>query len=77
MEMEASSATSAGEPIHLTPISTYDKTMKVNARGAFLGTKYAVKQMMKQDLGPGGDRGWIVNLASIAGLVGFNGARRF
>jgi NAD(P)-dependent dehydrogenase (short-subunit alcohol dehydrogenase family) len=55
----------------------YDKTMKVNARGTFLGCKYAIAQMMKQDLHPSGDRGWIINISSIAGLVGFPGGRKF
>jgi NAD(P)-dependent dehydrogenase (short-subunit alcohol dehydrogenase family) len=66
-----------GQPIHLTPISVYDKTMSVNARGTFLGCKYAIAQMMKQDLHPSGERGWIINLSSIAGLVGFGGCREF
>jgi NAD(P)-dependent dehydrogenase (short-subunit alcohol dehydrogenase family) len=53
----------------------FDKTMRINARGTFLGCKYAIAQMLKQDLHPSGDRGWIINLASVAGLVGFSGAR--
>jgi len=28
--------------------------MKINARGTFLGCKYAIAQMMKQDLHPSG-----------------------
>jgi NAD(P)-dependent dehydrogenase (short-subunit alcohol dehydrogenase family) len=32
--------------------------------------KYAVTQMMKQDALPSGERGWIVNVASIGGQVG-------
>jgi NAD(P)-dependent dehydrogenase (short-subunit alcohol dehydrogenase family) len=51
--------------------------MGVNARGTFLGCKYAIAQMMKQDLQPNGDRGWIINLSSVAGLVGFGGCREF
>jgi NAD(P)-dependent dehydrogenase (short-subunit alcohol dehydrogenase family) len=42
----------------------------VNARGVFLGMKYAVTQMMKQDPLASGKRGWIVNIASIGGQVG-------
>jgi NAD(P)-dependent dehydrogenase (short-subunit alcohol dehydrogenase family) len=63
------------EGAHVTPISTWDKTMRINARGTFLGCKYAITQMLKQDLGPSGSRGWIVNMASVAGLVGVAGAR--
>ncbi|KAF9880489.1 hypothetical protein CkaCkLH20_02443 [Colletotrichum karsti] len=63
----------AGRPplgIHQTPVDTWDVTMSVNARSVFLGCKYAVAQMLKQDILPSGDRGWIVNISSIFGLVG-------
>jgi NAD(P)-dependent dehydrogenase (short-subunit alcohol dehydrogenase family) len=52
------------------PVSNYDKTMEVNSRSVFLGMKYAITQMMKQDPLPSGERGWIVNVASIGGQVG-------
>jgi len=74
-EIDQTKATNVGQPIHLTPISTFDKTMRVNARGVFLGCKYATAQMMKQDLLSSGDRGWIINIASVAGLIGFTGCR--
>lgn len=48
----------------------YDKTMAVNAKGVFLANKYAITQMVKQDIGPNGARGKIVNIASVGGLVG-------
>ncbi|KAM0746028.1 putative short chain dehydrogenase [Meredithblackwellia eburnea MCA 4105] len=48
----------------------YDKTMLVNAKGVFLANKYAIKQFVKQDIGPNGTRGKIINIASIGGLVG-------
>jgi NAD(P)-dependent dehydrogenase (short-subunit alcohol dehydrogenase family) len=60
--------------VHATPISTWDKTLRINARGTFLGCKYAITQMLKQDVGPSGSRGWIINMASVAGLVGIPGA---
>jgi NAD(P)-dependent dehydrogenase (short-subunit alcohol dehydrogenase family) len=60
--------------VHATPISTWDKTQRINARGTFLGCKYAITQMLKQDAGPSGSRGWIINMASVAGLVGIPGA---
>lgn len=44
----------------------------VNSRGVFLGMKYATAQMMKQDPLPSGDRGWIVNISSIGGLLGLS-----
>lgn len=52
----------------------YDFTMNVNAKGVWLGCKYAIKQFMKQEpikSSTGADlRGRIVNIASIGGLVG-------
>ena len=52
----------------------YDLTMSVNAKGVWLGCKYAITQFMKQDpiTTPSGEkvRGRIVNIASIGGLVG-------
>jgi NAD(P)-dependent dehydrogenase (short-subunit alcohol dehydrogenase family) len=50
--------------------AAFEKTMGVNVRGVFLGTKYASKQMVSQEPGANGDRGWIVNLASVYGLGG-------
>jgi len=58
------------KPIWETSEETWDKTMRINSRGVFLGCKYAGAQMVKQEPHPNGDRGWIINLASILGLVG-------
>ncbi len=49
------------------PIDNYDRIMAVNARGTFLCMKAELTQMLKT----GG--GAIVNLASVAGLIGFPG----
>ena len=48
----------------------WDMTQAVNSKGVFLGMKYASRQMLKQDAFPSGDRGWIINISSILGLVG-------
>ncbi|KAL1608012.1 hypothetical protein SLS60_002951 [Paraconiothyrium brasiliense] len=48
----------------------WDKILNINLKGVFLGTKYASRQMVEQRAGPSGDRGWIVNIASIWGLSG-------
>ncbi|KAF2820988.1 short-chain dehydrogenase/reductase-like protein [Ophiobolus disseminans] len=50
--------------------SAFEKTMQVNIKGVFLGTKFATRQMKDQKPHPSGDRGWIINLASVYGLVG-------
>jgi len=51
--------------------------MAVNAKGVFLGCKYAIRQMLSQDLLPSADgepdRGWIVNVASVQAMVGYFG----
>lgn len=56
--------------IHETPDEWFDLTMAVNARSIFLGCKHVIGQMLKQEKYESGDRGWIVNLASVFGLVG-------
>lgn len=52
--------------------------MAVNVKSIFLGCKHVITQMLKQDVHPSGDRGWIINLSSIYGLVGgfYNGKYR-
>jgi len=46
----------------------WNRQMDVNLKGVFLCTKYAVQQMLNQGKG-----GRIINISSIAGLVGFPG----
>jgi len=52
------------ESIEETTVKSWDKVMDVNAKGVFLGTKAAIPAMRTS----GG--GSIINLSSIAGLVG-------
>ncbi len=70
--------------IHETSEDDYDKTMAINAKGIFLGCKYATAQMLKQDPLPPDpsaaegetsppSRGWIINTASVQGLVPYYG----
>lgn len=47
----------------------YDRTMLVNSKSVWLGSKFAIKQMLTQDP-VDGSRGRVVNIASIGGLVG-------
>ncbi|KAI1751977.1 hypothetical protein F4782DRAFT_530920 [Xylaria castorea] len=63
----------AGKPpmrLHETPEDFWDVTMAVNAKSVFLTSKFTIEQMLKQDLYSSGDRGWIINISSIFGLVG-------
>ncbi|CAG8958767.1 hypothetical protein HYFRA_00011611 [Hymenoscyphus fraxineus] len=64
---------------HETPMSVFDTTIEVNLRATFLGCKYALAQFLRQEPLPAnsrGDetRGWIVNTASLAGVVALPGA---
>lgn len=66
------------QPLHTTPDDTWDITMRVNARSVFLGTKFAIAQMLKQEPHqPSGDRGWIINISSIMGSIAAEGNRTF
>jgi NAD(P)-dependent dehydrogenase (short-subunit alcohol dehydrogenase family) len=56
--------------LHLTDEATWDTTMRVNAKSVFLGCKYALTQMLAQVPHSSGDRGWIINISSIMGMIG-------
>lgn len=51
-------------PLPLMDLETFETVMAVNTRGVFLGLKYQIPQMLQQG------RGTILNIASVAGLVG-------
>jgi NAD(P)-dependent dehydrogenase (short-subunit alcohol dehydrogenase family) len=55
-------------PVWEVEEEAFERTLDVNVKGVFLGTKYAARQMVRQEPGPSGDRGWIINLASVFGL---------
>ena len=44
--------------------------MAVNARSVFLASKHVLKFMLAQNKDERGDRGWIINISSIFGLIG-------
>ncbi|KAJ5326784.1 uncharacterized protein N7506_009886 [Penicillium brevicompactum] len=56
--------------LHLTDEATWDTTMRVNVKSVFLGCKYALTQMLSQEPNSSGDRGWIINISSIMGMIG-------
>ncbi|EGU76869.1 hypothetical protein FOXB_12605 [Fusarium oxysporum f. sp. conglutinans Fo5176] len=56
--------------VHETPEDWWDLTLAVNLKSIFLVSKYVIAQMLKQDKSETGDRGWIINMSSIFGLVG-------
>ncbi|KAI5359802.1 putative short-chain dehydrogenase/reductase SDR, NAD(P)-binding domain superfamily [Septoria linicola] len=57
-------------PVWEIPLDVWQGTQDVNSTGVFLGTKYAVQQMLRQTPHASGDRGWIINTASILAYVG-------
>ena len=60
--------------LHLAEEEQWDLTMNVNAKSVFLGCKYALGQMLRQDPHPSGERGWIVNMSSIASMIAIQGS---
>jgi NAD(P)-dependent dehydrogenase (short-subunit alcohol dehydrogenase family) len=50
----------------------FDLTMSVNSKGVFLGSKYAVRQMMDQQPRADGARGQIINICSVAAERGLD-----
>ena len=47
----------------------FDKTIAVNLKGVWIGSKLAITQFLKQEVN-GSSRGTVINIASIGGLVG-------
>jgi len=58
-------ATIAVAAVEELSVDEWDRVMKVNGRGVFLGCKHAIVQFKKQ-----GGGGAIVNIGSISGVVG-------
>jgi len=52
-------------PLHETTEEDWDTVLDVNLKSVFLGSKRVIPEMLKQS------KGKIINVASIAGLVGF------
>jgi NAD(P)-dependent dehydrogenase (short-subunit alcohol dehydrogenase family) len=62
---------------HLTDEDVWDITMNINAKSVFLGCKYATAQMLQQEPHCSGDRGWIINMSSIMGIIAGQDNRQF
>ena len=65
-----------GGPVHLLEAASWDHVLDINLKGTFLVCKHALAQMLKQQL-VDGERGVIVNLASIEGLEGTAGGSAY
>jgi NAD(P)-dependent dehydrogenase (short-subunit alcohol dehydrogenase family) len=72
-----------GGPVHMLPDEEWDRVIDINLKGTFIVARAATTQMLTQDRvdpsvgGFGGERGSIVNLASIEGLEGTAGGSAY
>ena len=57
----------SGGSIEDADVADWDRVMDVNGKGVFLGCKFAIAAMKRNDAPAGGS---IINMSSIAGLVG-------
>jgi len=62
----------ADQPVETVEAEDYDWLMDINLRGTYFGSKLAAAVMTDQD-----DGGAIINLSSVAGLVGYTGASTY
>ncbi len=65
-----------GGPVHLLEPDEWDRIMRINSTGTFLVARHATRQMLQQDL-VDGERGAIVNVASIEGIEGTAGGSAY
>ncbi|GLP80920.1 SDR family NAD(P)-dependent oxidoreductase [Mycobacterium antarcticum] len=65
-----------GGPIHVLPDEEWDRVVGVNLKGTFMVSRAALGQMVGQER-VNGERGAIVNLASIEGLEGTAGGSAY
>lgn len=65
-----------GGPVHLLPDEEWDRVLGVNLKGTFVVMRAALSQMVQQSR-IAGERGAIVNMASIEGLEGTAGGSAY
>lgn len=65
-----------GGPVHLVPAEEWDRVLDVNLKGTFLVGKHAVAAMLAQEP-VDGERGSVVNIASVEGLAGTEGGSTY
>jgi NAD(P)-dependent dehydrogenase (short-subunit alcohol dehydrogenase family) len=71
-----SAGVAGGGPLHLLPDEEWDRVIDVNLKGTFVVNRAALSQMIQQNR-VAGERGAIVNLASIEGLEGTAGGSSY
>jgi NAD(P)-dependent dehydrogenase (short-subunit alcohol dehydrogenase family) len=65
-----------GGPVHVLPDDEWDRVVGINLKGTFVVSRAALAQMVQQER-VGGERGAIVNLASIEGIEGTAGGSAY
>jgi NAD(P)-dependent dehydrogenase (short-subunit alcohol dehydrogenase family) len=65
-----------GGAAHVLEAGAWDRVLEINLKGTFLVCKHALAQMLRQPLRDG-ERGALVNLASIEGLEGTAGGSAY
>jgi NAD(P)-dependent dehydrogenase (short-subunit alcohol dehydrogenase family) len=59
-------------PLHMAGDAYWQRVMDVNASGTFYSMRHEIRQMLAQNRG-----GSVVNVASVAGLIGFGGTSAY
>nr|WP_319446160.1 MULTISPECIES: SDR family NAD(P)-dependent oxidoreductase [unclassified Mycobacterium] len=65
-----------GGPVHMLPDDEWDRVVGINLKGTFVVARAALGQMLQQER-VDGERGAIVNLASIEGIEGTAGGSAY
>jgi NAD(P)-dependent dehydrogenase (short-subunit alcohol dehydrogenase family) len=65
-----------GGPVHVLPDDEWDRVVGINLKGTFVVSRAALAQMVQQER-VDGERGAIVNLASIEGIEGTAGGSAY
>lgn len=71
-----SAGVAGGGPVHLVDATEWERVMSINLTGTYLVCKHAIAAMLDQDP-VDGERGSIVNLASVEGLEGTAGGSAY
>jgi NAD(P)-dependent dehydrogenase (short-subunit alcohol dehydrogenase family) len=65
-----------GGPVHLLDAAAWDRVLDINLKGTYLVCKHALQQMLTQSA-IDGERGSLINIASIEGLEGTAGGSAY
>ena len=57
--------------VESTPVEDWDRCMDINAKGVFLGMKYAIPAMLENNSGS------VINISSTSGIVGYPGGTAY